>query len=154
MWAALLYKHFPNTWLHCKSDAVAALKHRIHTHYVQNPLLADYYCTFTHAHFFFKLRKNGCCCGFWEVCATQEDDKVLQKKHYASSSRIPVRSLTFIVAILYKKRQVKVIVQRQTTAIKCHWFTFEHVSSLVSFKITCPSTGVSLIFGWRILLKY
>lgn len=30
MWATLLYKHFPNTWLHCKSWAVTALEHQVH----------------------------------------------------------------------------------------------------------------------------
>lgn len=30
MWATLLYKHFPNTWLHCESWAVTALEHQVH----------------------------------------------------------------------------------------------------------------------------
>lgn len=30
MWATLLYKHFPNTWLHCRSWAVTAQEHQVH----------------------------------------------------------------------------------------------------------------------------
>lgn len=51
MWATLLYKHFPNTWLHCESGAVAALEAQS-SHSFQNPLLPVSHGAHTHIFFF------------------------------------------------------------------------------------------------------